>query len=58
MSILTDEEKNIINWRYGLKNTKKLTLEEISQKIGYSKERIRQKENTAIEKLRIRKQYL
>ena len=58
MSILTDEEKNIINWRYGLKNTKKLTLEEISQKIGYSKERIRQKENTAIEKLRIKKQYL
>ena len=58
MSILTDEEKNIINWRYGLNNTKRMTLEEVSQKIGYSKERIRQKENTAIEKLKIRKQYL
>ena len=58
MSILTDEEKNIINWRYGLNNTKKYTLEEISQKLGYSKERIRQKENTAIEKLKIRKQYI
>ena len=56
MSILTDEEKNIINWRYGLKNTKKCTLEEVSQKLGYSKERIRQKENLAIEKLRLKQQ--
>ena len=56
MSTLTDEEKNIINWRYGLKNTKKCTLEEVSQKLGYSKERIRQKENLAIEKLKIKQQ--
>lgn len=50
MSILNDRQKEIIIERY--LNDKKATLEELSQKYGISKERVRQIEESAIKKLK------
>lgn len=52
LSHLSEEEKNIVIWRYGLGDTCECTLEAVSRKLGISKERVRQKEKRAIEKMR------
>lgn len=49
---LTDREKKIIALRFGLVDGAQHTLQEISQEFGISKERIRQKEEDALRKLR------
>ncbi len=49
---LTDREKKILCLRYGLVDGTTRTLKEISQNFGISKERIRQKEEDALNKLR------
>lgn len=49
---LTDREKQIIIYRYGLDNEKPKTLEEIGKIYDLSRERIRQIENQALEKLK------
>ena len=50
--ILTDREKRIISCRFGINGETPLTLEQLGQKLGYSKERIRQLEDLAIKKMR------
>jgi RNA polymerase primary sigma factor len=49
---LNEREKNILYLRYGLIDGTALTLQEISDNFGISKERIRQKEVDALRKLR------
>jgi len=49
---LNDEEKFILNQRYGLDGSKPKTLGEIAEKDGRSKERIRQIQEAAQKKLR------
>ncbi|GAW94369.1 sigma-70 family RNA polymerase sigma factor [Calderihabitans maritimus] len=49
---LTDRESNIITLRFGLHNREPMTLEQIGQIYGVTRERIRQIEVKAIRKLR------
>lgn len=49
---LERRERQVIVWRFGLEDTQPTTLEEIGQRWNVSRERIRQLENKALEKLR------
>lgn len=49
--VLSDKEKYIIKNRFALQTDKKLTLEEIGQHFGVTRERVRQIEKTALRKL-------
>lgn len=51
MSILTDREQAIIKQKYGL-DGEELTLQQIADNMGLTKERVRQIKNQAIKKLR------
>ena len=51
LEILTDKEKSVIEYRYGLIDGQERTLEEIGQMYGLTRERIRQIESKAIRKL-------
>jgi RNA polymerase sigma factor (sigma-70 family) len=53
---LTDVEKTVIHHRFGLDSgdeTEPLTLEQVGQIIGVTKERVRQIQNKALEKIRM-----
>ncbi len=52
LSTLTPREQRIIRLRFGLVNGKSYTLEEVGQKFGLTRERIRQIENRALRRLR------
>lgn len=52
LASLTPREVRILNLRYGLKDGREHTLEEIGQKYGLTRERIRQIEKEALRKLR------
>ena len=52
MDILDDRERRIINSRFGLDGHKPRTLEEVGEKFGVTRERIRQLQNIALHKLR------
>ena len=52
LDTLDDREKNIIKQRYGLQNGQPKTLEEVGRNFKLTRERIRQIENKALEKLR------
>lgn len=52
ISVLDKREQEIIKRRYGINNEEPKTLEQIGNIMGFSKERIRQIENLAIQKLR------
>ncbi|MGL4524261.1 MAG: sigma-70 family RNA polymerase sigma factor [Spirochaetia bacterium] len=52
LSSLSDKEAQVIEFRFGLNGNKSLSLKQIGEKFGLTKERIRQIEKTAIEKLR------
>ncbi|MBR1907968.1 sigma-70 family RNA polymerase sigma factor [bacterium] len=52
LKYLDSREQSIIICRFGLNGEKPKTLEELGQMLGFSKERIRQIENEALEKLR------
>lgn len=60
MSRLNERQKTVLTLRYGLGNTEEHTLEEISKKLGVTRERIRQIENKALEVMEplIRRRYL
>ncbi|MCQ2380548.1 MAG: sigma-70 family RNA polymerase sigma factor [Victivallaceae bacterium] len=49
---LDERERKIIEMRFGLKGGRALTLEEVSQEIGRTRERVRQIQNQAIAKLK------
>jgi RNA polymerase primary sigma factor len=49
---LTPREERILQLRYGLKDGQTLTLEQVGEKMGYTRERIRQIEREALRKLR------
>ena len=48
---LTEREERVIRLRFGLEDGKSRTLEEVGQMFGVTRERIRQIENSAIQKL-------
>ncbi|MFH0703266.1 MAG: sigma-70 family RNA polymerase sigma factor [bacterium] len=52
LSILSIREQNILKERFGLNGGNGKTLEELGKMFGFSKERIRQIEDSAIKKLR------
>ncbi|MEX0649627.1 MAG: RNA polymerase sigma factor RpoD/SigA [Candidatus Andersenbacteria bacterium] len=54
VSTLPDRERAIINARFGLTDNKPRTLEEIGEKFGISRERVRQLQNVALDRLRAR----
>jgi len=54
LASLTSREAAILGWRFGLDGSGDLTLQQIADKYGLSRERIRQLENTALKKLRSR----
>ncbi len=49
---LDDRERKILEMRFGLHNNRPLTLEEVSQQIGRTRERVRQIQNQALAKLK------
>lgn len=52
LNLLDQRETKIIGARFGLNGKKPLTLEEISRDFGVTRERIRQLQNIALEKMR------
>ena len=49
---LDERERKILEMRFGLRGGKTLTLEEVSQQIGRTRERVRQIQNQALAKLK------
>lgn len=49
---LSDREAKVLTMRYGLFNTEPKSLEEVGNRIGVTRERVRQIERAAIKKLR------
>ena len=56
LSLLTDRERKIINCRFGISGEMPKTLEQVGELMGYSKERIRQLEDSALTKIRQKKE--
>ena len=52
LDILDEREKRIINDRFGLSGLRPMLLEEVGREFGVSRERIRQIQNVALEKMR------
>jgi len=52
LEILDDRERRIINSRFGLEGENPKTLEEVGEKFGVTRERIRQLQNIALVKMR------
>ncbi len=52
MQCLTDKERIVVNHRFGLNDTRSYTLEEIGKLLGVTRERVRQIEAQALDKLR------
>ncbi len=52
LGVLDDRERRIINLRFGLDGKNPKTLEEVGEKFGVTRERIRQLQNIALVKLR------
>jgi len=52
LEVMSDREREILDLRFGLSDTKPQTLAIVAKKLGVSRERIRQIEETALKKLR------
>ena len=52
LKVLDKREQEIIKRRFGIDSEEPKTLEQIGNALGFSKERIRQLENIALQKLR------
>ncbi|MDP2766093.1 MAG: sigma-70 family RNA polymerase sigma factor, partial [Candidatus Methanoperedens sp.] len=52
LEVMSDREREILDLRFGLTNTKPQTLAVVAKKLGVSRERIRQIEEAALRKLR------
>jgi RNA polymerase primary sigma factor len=52
LGVLDERERRIINCRFGLEGQRLRTLEEVGEKFGVTRERIRQLQNIALSKLR------
>ncbi len=52
LATLTENEKQVLSMRYGIKDGNRRTLEEIAQIFGVTRERIRQIESKALRKMR------
>ena len=49
---LPDSERNVLGWRFGLSGEEPMTLEAIGRKLGVTRERVRQIESAALERVR------
>jgi RNA polymerase sigma factor (sigma-70 family) len=49
---LPDREREILEWRFGLRDDEELTLAAIGKRMGISRERVRQLEKRALTQLR------
>ncbi len=56
LEVLTPREARILTLRFGLRDGADQTLEEVGERLGLTRERIRQIEQTALEKLRVEAQ--
>ena len=56
LSTLPEREKKIISCRFGINGETPRTLEQLGEIMGYSKERIRQLEDSALSKIREKKE--
>jgi len=52
LELMSDREREILDMRFGLADSKPHTLAEVADKLGVSRERIRQIEEAALKKLR------
>ena len=52
LEVMTDREREILDLRFGLTDTKPQTLAVVAKKLGVSRERIRQIEEAALRKLK------
>ena len=52
LGVLDEREHRIIDARFGLNGTKPMTLEEVGREFGVTRERIRQLQNVALDKMR------
>ena len=57
LRVLTSRERFVIEKRFGLCGNDELTLEQIGQLLGVSRERVRQLERSAIEKIRSKMEF-
>jgi RNA polymerase primary sigma factor len=51
---LSQREQDVLNWRFGLGGDRALTLEEVADRLGISRERVRQIQQGAVRRLRLR----
>jgi len=52
LNTLTPRERRVLQLRFGLIDAHELTLQEVGQRLGVTRERIRQIETNALRKLR------
>ena len=57
LASLSERERKIITCRFGINGEKTKTLEQLGEIMGYSKERIRQLEDTALRKIREKEEF-
>lgn len=53
LELLDDREKKVLAMRFGLNGEAPQTLEDVSREVGRTRERVRQIQNQALEKLRV-----